>query len=133
MKKLLISALVAAVFSACSADPDLALLSSGVPRVEQNSRTILEYDENLHQIAFNPDDVEFRICTDNMTDFVRVVLDRIPDSAPSEVNAVKLQWSSNDDILSRSNVKMDVVKMEDDRIWLWSAAERIGICLKILK
>jgi len=132
MRKLIFIVTTAVLLSSCSAEPDFSLSESATPRIERDSKALLEYDENFHQMAFDNAKNEFRITTDNMTDFLVVDLDALPTTAPSSVKALSIQWSSAGGIISKTNLKMDVIKIEGNKIWLWNASEKIGLCLSTL-
>lgn len=90
------------------------------------------YDPLSCQMAFSRSKKEFRAHTDNMSDFYIVRLSAIPVEQ-GEVVTADLEWTTDTDILSRNKLTLEVVRLEGDKMWLWSNSGRIGISLVVLE
>lgn len=84
------------------------------------------------QMAFSRSKKEFRANTDNMSDFYIVQMSQIPVDQGEKINA-KLIWTTPTDILSRNDLTLEAVRIEGEKIWLWSESGRIGVCVYVLE
>ncbi|MCR4824981.1 MAG: hypothetical protein K5849_06475 [Bacteroidales bacterium] len=90
------------------------------------------YDPGTCQMAFSRDLREFRAHTDNMSDFYAVTLSDIPSSIGQRVSG-NLIWTTREEVLTRKNLTLEVVRIEGEQFWLWSQTGRIGLTIKILE
>lgn len=100
------------------------------PRMEIKGYTTFLYDPLKCQIGFNQDKCEFRVHTDNMSDFFIVRLSEMP-SSENQILDGTAQWTTGDD-LHNKKTSFSVLKMDGDRIWLWSAESSIAVVVQIL-
>lgn len=101
-------------------------------RLQVAGKVQFRYDELNCQLSFSRDRNEFRAQTDNTSDFYTVRLNFIPTQVGETVTA-DLSWTTDTDILHRKNLTLEVVRIEGDRIWLWSDSGRIGVSLRVLE
>jgi len=97
----------------------------------QRSRTVFTYNPSTCQMAFNRERCEFRVHTDNMSDFYTLTLSRIPSEAGQKVTGT-LVWTDDNEVNARKNVTFTAEKLEGDRIWLWTDNGQIGVVVRIL-
>ena len=90
------------------------------------------YEPNTCQLAFSRDRREFRAFTDSMSDFFVATFSRVPDSMGQRLTA-SLTWTTEREVLTRKNLTLEVVRLEGDMVWLWSASGRIGLVVRILE
>ena len=90
------------------------------------------YEPNTCQLAFSRDRREFRAFTDSMSDFFVATVSRVPDSMGQRLTA-SLTWTTEREVLTRKNLTLEVVRLEGDMVWLWSASGRIGLVVRILE
>ena len=90
------------------------------------------YDPVICQMAFSRSKKEFRAHTDNMSDFYIVQLSSIPVNEGEKISA-KLIWTTATDVLTRNNLTLEAVRIEGDKIWLWSDSGRIGVSILTLE
>lgn len=118
----------------CSCRDD-RLISSFVLEDEvclvENSRTVFKYDPLSCQMSFNRDRSEFRVHTDNMSDFFTLTLSAVPIWKGQEVRGT-LVWTTKDDIYTKRNVTFTAEKLEGDKIWLWTGNGRVGVVVRVL-
>ena len=93
--------------------------------------TTFTYSPLTCQKGFNRSLREFRVHTDNMSDFYTLQLDRIPTGTGQEVRA-NVRWTTGSNIQSKKNVPFEVVRMEGNRIWLWSSKNIIAAEVDII-
>ena len=101
-------------------------------RLQVAGKVQFRYDELNCQLSFSRDRNEFRAQTDNTSDFYTVRLNFIPTQVGETVTA-DLSWTTDTDILHRKNLTLEVVRIEGDKIWLWSDSGRIGVSLRVLE
>ena len=83
-------------------------------------------------MSFSRDRREFRAFTDTMSDFFAAELSEIPTQLGQRLTA-DLVWTTEWEVLTRKNLTLEVVRLEGDEFWLWSAAGRIGLTVRILE
>ena len=99
--------------------------------LQERGKTIFRYDPGSCQTAFNSQRCEFRVHSDNMSDFYSVRLSRIPSSTGEKVTG-QIRWTTDRDLVTKKNITLEAVKLEGDTIWLWSSGERIGVTVRLL-
>ena len=132
MRKLfLILVLVLATFTGCrkSHVSDDFKLNSTL-RMEITGYITFLYDPLTCQISYNPDKYEFRVHSDNMSDFYMLRLDEMPDRVGQSVNGVA-SWTTGDDLHSKKTA-FEALKFEGGKIWLWSSSSRIAVVVQTL-
>ena len=90
------------------------------------------YEPNSCQLAFSRDLREFRAYTDTMSDFFVATFSQVPSALEQRLTA-DLVWTTERDVLTRKNLTLEVVRLEGDMVWLWSASGRIGLVVRILE
>lgn len=100
-------------------------------RLTVNGRTVFTYDPLTCQLGFNRQRGEFRVHTDNMSDFYTLQLSKIPEREGQEVTGT-LVWTTATDIYTKKNVTFTAEKLEGDCIWLWTGNGRVGVVVKVL-
>ena len=101
-------------------------------RLQVGNSTAFAYDPNTCQLSFSRDRREFRAFTDTMSDFFVAELSDIPTQLGQRLTA-NLVWTTEWEVLTRKNLTLEVVRLEGDEFWLWSAAGRIGLTVRILE
>ena len=126
-----ILALVLAARAGCRTETlSEEFIEDRTPRMEIKGYTTFLYDPLKCQIGFNQDKCEFRVHTDNMSDFFIVRLSEMP-SSENQILDGTAQWTTGDD-LHNKKTSFSVLKMDGDRIWLWSAESSIAVVVQIL-
>ena len=90
------------------------------------------FEPNSCQLAFSRDLREFRAYTDTMSDFFVASFSQIPVTLGQRMTA-NLTWTTEREVLTRKNLTLEVVRLEGDMVWLWSASGRIGLVVRILE
>ena len=99
--------------------------------LEIKGYTTFTYDPLTCQKAYNADRREFRVSSDNMSDFYTVRLDGLPDREGQSVRG-SVTWTTGDNIHSKSTV-FETVRLDGSRIWLWSSSNRIAVVVEVLE
>lgn len=122
-----------AVLTACNREADLrdSFSESEGVGLSVKGRKVFKYNALNCQSSFNRERCEFRLCTDNMSDFVRVRLSGIPAEKGQRLSA-DVSWTTSDNVDRKKDVGFEVIRCENDRFWLWSSSSRIGIVLRVL-
>ena len=93
-------------------------------RMEIKGYTVFRYNPLTCQIGFNRERSEFRIHTDNMSDFFIIRLDEMPSAEGQIVNGAT-SWTTGDDLHTKKT-SFEVIRLEGGKIWLWSPSTRIA-------
>lgn len=131
--------LIALAAAACLAlvscrEPEIytpEFLTDNTLRLAVGKTEIITYDPLICQYAYNTDNLEFRLHTDNMSDYFTLRLQTEPTEEDQYVTAGLLRWTSPtgaDEV--RKNIALQVVKLEDDVVWLWYSRESIKMTVR---
>ena len=100
--------------------------------LQVKDETVFRYDPLTWQTAFKREKREFRVHTDNMSDYYCVTLNNIPSSEGQKVKG-SIVWTSSSNVITKSGLTFSVEKIDRaGRIWLWSRKERIGAVVQAL-
>lgn len=125
--------LLALLLSSCTGGQiRMSFLQGDEIKLQVGRKVQFRYDEKTCQMAFSGERKLFRAHTDNMSDYYIVGLSQIPDSEGMTL-AADLTWTTDTDVLSRKNLALEVLRIEGEKVWLWSDAARIGFCIVILE
>lgn len=106
-------------------------LTDNTLRMAVGKTDVITFNPLTCQYAFNADQLEFRLHTDNMSDYFIVRLQSEPTEEDQIITAGLLRWTSRtgaDEV--RKNIALQVVKMEDDVVWLWYSRESIKMTVR---
>lgn len=93
---------------------------------------VFTYNSLTWQTAFNRERCEFRVHTDNMSDYYCVTLNTVPSSEGQKVKG-SVVWTSSSDVINKNGLNFSVEKIDRaGRIWLWCKKERIGAVIQAL-
>ncbi len=122
-----VSAVLAIALCGCqkeSVDPEF--LSNGNLCLMEKGRTVHSSDPLTWQTSFNRARKEFRVHTDNMSDYYILKCSTVPESEGQSIKG-SLQWSGNT-IVNRRNLDFRVEKMDSEgRVWLWCGKSKIAV------
>ena len=132
MKRLPVIALLSVcMLCACQKEGfDEAFLQSDALRLEIKGYTVFSYDPLSCQMGFSRDKAEFRVHSDNMSDFYILALSRIPAGVGEEIPG-SITWTTSKDIHNKKTT-FEVMKLEGGRIWLWSSSNRTAVVVGVL-
>lgn len=93
---------------------------------------VYSYAGGSSQMAFNRGRKEFWAGTDTMSDYFQLKMSEIPGEN-GQVLTGTLQWTTDDNIVTRNGLTFKVERIADDgTAWLWCAAQRITVVMKLL-
>lgn len=134
MKRFLAALALCLMMSACyEPAPDPVIMEDNTPRLSVRGMSIFYFDGLNCQLGYNGKKNEFRMHTDNMSEYFIADLDRIPSAVGERVTAESLWWTTQSDVELKTNVALDVLKIEDGTIWLWNSREQITAVVRILE
>lgn len=121
------------LLSSCSGskvDPEFVVTSDCNLRVK--GAVVFKYDPLTCQSAFNRSKNEFRVHTDNMSDYYCVQLRSVPTAEGQKVRG-DITWTSRSDVVTRKDLTFQVKKTDrSGRLWLWCRKEQIGAVIQVL-
>lgn len=130
---ILTAVLLLAALSSCTGgkvDPDFVASTDFSLKVKDE--TVFTYDPLTCQVGFNREKCEFRVHTDNMSDYYCVTLRSVPTSEDQKVKG-SVSWTSKSDIVTRNDLSFVVKKVDrTGKMWLWCRKERIGAVIQAL-
>lgn len=100
-------------------------------RMEIKGYTTFRYDPQTCQLGFNGEKYEFRVHTDNMSDFFSIRLDAMPEGESQYITGT-VSWTTGDDLHSKKT-GFQVMKIEDNIVWLWAGDTRMALVIRILE
>ena len=100
-------------------------------RLEVNGSVVFMYDPLTCQLGYDSSKGEFRVHTDDMSDFFTLTLPHLPTSTSEFVNG-DISWTTSTSIVSKKNVTLETIRLEGDMIWLWNRGSRIALAVRIL-
>lgn len=100
-------------------------------RIEIKGYTTFRYNPMTCQIAYNRDKCEFRVHTDNMSDFYALKLAQYPAETGQTISGT-VSWTTGSNIHNKKTT-FEVLKLEGDKIWLWSSRNKIALVVRSLE
>lgn len=127
-----IAIVAAATITGCQSKVDPEFMTSQNFSLRVKDETVFKYDPMTWQVAFNRQKCEFRVHTDNMSDYYCVRLNIVPTAEKQRVKG-SIEWTSKSSINTKKDITFVVQKVDNTgRIWLWSKKERIGAVVQAL-
>ena len=106
-------------------------LTDSTLRMEVGKQEILTYNPITCQTALNLHRCEFRMHTDNMSEYVTIQFESLPSGEGETVVAKNLVWTmATGADETRKNITLEVVKLEGDTAWLWNSRESIRMTVR---
>ncbi len=125
--------LAVSLFTSCTGnkvDPEFVATSDFSLKVKDDM--VFKYDPLTCQVAFNREKGEFRVHTDNMSDYYCLNLSYVPTGEGQKVKG-GITWTSRSDVVTRSGLTFVVKKVDrSGKMWLWCRKERIGAVIQVL-
>jgi len=122
------------LFLSCNKDDgayDKQFLKDDTIRMEVSHSDVLRYDPMLCQESYNRIKNSFCVGNDTMSDFFSVKLSELPSESGQMITG-SLMWTTSSSIRKEDSVALEVVKLEGDRVWLWSSSAVIGVVVRFL-
>ncbi len=129
--------LTALTLSSCNPDfneADFVSTISGVCLMV-DGKTVMEYDSNVHQLAWREKDLQFRMMDDSVNDYFVVTLSNIPTEM-GEVISAEVQYTTNDSVRTVSG-SFNASKISNNSsgayYWLWDSSDKVAAVIQILR
>lgn len=136
MKPRLFAGLVLTIISVISCvgpQPDEILLPRTEISLSIKGEAIMEYDPATCQIGYNSERNEFRMVSDNLSDWLIFSSNAVPGDPGQEVNA-SLEYTSQSSTKTLKDLTFSIEKTAPDgTTWLWNKDKKIGIIIKVLQ
>ena len=106
-------------------------LTDSTLRMEVGKQEILTYNPITCQTALNLHRCEFRMHTDNMSEYFIIRFSSMPSEEGESVTVESLVWTNPSGTdQTRKNITLEVVKLEGDIAWLWNSRESIRMTVR---
>ena len=106
-------------------------LTDSTLRMEVGKQEILTYNPITCQTALNLHLCEFRMHTDNMSEYFIIRFSSMPSEEGESVTVESLVWTNPSGTdQTRKNITLEVVKLEGDIAWLWNSRESIRMTVR---
>ena len=106
-------------------------LTDSTLRMEVGKQEILTYNPITCPTALNLHRCEFRMHTDNMSDYFIIRFSSMPSEEGESVTVESLVWTNPSGTdQTRKNITLEVVKLEGDIAWLWNSRESIRMTMR---
>ena len=106
-------------------------LTDSTLRMEVGKQEILTYNPITCQTALNLHRCEFRMHTDNMSEYFIIRFSSMPSEEGESVTVESLVWTNPSGTdQTRKNITLEVVKLEGDIAWLWNRRESIRMTVR---
>lgn len=90
------------------------------------------YDPATCQLGFNSSLNQFRAGNDTGTEYFTLTCEKLPSEIGQTVKA-DLVLIRNGSILRESGLVFTVEQVRDEKVWLWHAAKKIAVCVRIIR
>ena len=111
---------------------DKSFTNSDVISLTVNKVKVFEYDPMTCQLGYNDSKREFRVSTDNMSDYFVITLSKIP-SAKEDIVTGDITWTGADYIRDLHNQSFETVKVDRGKIWLWNQANKLAVIIQVIE
>ena len=106
-------------------------LTDSTLRMEVGKQEILTYNPITCQTALNLHRCEFRMHTDNMSEYFIIRFSSMPSEEGESVTVESLVCTNPSGTdQTRKNITLEVVKLEGDIAWLWNSRESIRMTVR---
>lgn len=124
--------ILAFILTSCQGKVDPQFVQSSEFGLQVKGEMLYVYDPMTWQLAFNRENCEFRVHTDNMSDYYCVRLNCVPTSEGQKAKG-SITWTSQKDIITKDGLTFTVQKVErGGRLRLWCRKEDIGVVIQTL-
>ncbi|MCD8312726.1 MAG: hypothetical protein LUC24_01030, partial [Bacteroidales bacterium] len=90
-------------------------------------KTIMEYDDAVHQMAWKERDLEFRVMDDSVNDYFTVTISNIPTEAGEQIQA-EVVYTTNNNVKTVSgtfNASKITYNSSGYYYWLWNESNEV--------
>lgn len=95
-----------------------------------DGKTVLQYDAKKWQYTSNLSTNEFRVHTDNMSDYWAVQCGSLPQSVGQHVTCT-VSYTDDENTNTLRSLDMEVLRVEGEKVWLWSQDKSLGVVVAV--
>ena len=111
---------------------DRSFTDSDVVSLTVNKVKVFEYDPMTCQLGYNDTKREFRVSTDNMSDYFVITLSKIPSAKDEQITG-DITWTGSDYIRDLHNQSFETVKVDRGKIWLWNQTNKLAVIIQVIE
>jgi len=131
IRSIILALLLPFLFCSCHEEEiSSSFLLNNQVRLEIKGYTLFSYNPVSCQLGFNREKAEFRVHSDNMSDFYILDLDTMPATVGEDISGTIIWTTKNS--LNNKKTTFEVSRIEGDLVWLWSSSNRIAVVVKVL-
>lgn len=109
---------------------DDAMLQKNDVSMTMNGREIFSFNPLTCQMSYNKAKREFRVFTDNMSDYFMLTLDSFPSKVGDSVKGT-LEWTTDDDLGKQHGIFFSLEQTDAmGRLWLWNSDQKIFVIVQ---
>ena len=124
---------IAIVTGCVGLQPEEILLPRSEVSLTVKEEVVMAFDPATCQIGYNSERNEFRLASDNLSDWLIFKSNATPTDVGQEVMA-SLEYTSQSNIKILTDLTFSVEKTAPDgTTWLWNKEKKIGIIIKVLQ
>lgn len=97
--------------------------------IETGGAACFVYKPETCQLFYSHDTRCFRAGTDTMSDFYEVTVNTIPAFVGQTVQG-SVSWACASSTGNRKNITLEAMRVEGDKIWLWSSQAQLGVVVQ---
>ena len=114
-------------------EPERAFLESSVLSLRINGCEIVRYEPETFQTGFSPENKQFRIHNDTMSEFFTLTCQELPEEKGQKIKC-SLRYCADGEVVYQKGLSFNVEKIGDDgTVWLWCSKKKTGATVRILK
>ncbi len=114
-------------------EPDQEFWDNADVCLRMDGADYIRYVPETFQLGFSPDNAQFRVNNDTMSEFFILTCSELPVSVGQTVKA-SLRVGSGKKMYYKSGLEFEVKKVNDDGlVWLWCRRRNIGVTVRVLR
>lgn len=134
--KILVMVLSVIACCRCSCDQstgiDRDFLENGTIGLRVAGTNRFMYEPADCQLGFNSTLKQFRAGNDTGTDFFTLTCSELPVQVGQKIKA-DLVYTRHNGITRENGLSFSVEQIQGDKIWMWSSAKKIAVCVQLIR
>ncbi len=100
-----------------------------------DGKTVMEYDNSIHQLAWSERDLQFRMMDDSVNNYFVVNLSKVPSEMGEQIQAEVLYTTNNSvrTVSGTFNASKISSTSSSTTIWLWNESADVAAVIQILR
>lgn len=114
-------------------EPERAFMESSILSLRINGCEKIRYEPETFQTGFSPENKQFRIHNDTMSEFFTLTCQELPEKTGQNIKCT-LKYCADGEVVYQKGLNFNVEKISDDgTVWLWCSKKKTGATVRILK